>query len=226
MTWEYEVDKFEGVVIESWQSRFQTLLLAAASSPISTVSVVPIMSACEADMINGFNTTGREFCTASVVEQILKTCNSQPNQVAVADGQGQMTYAQLQSTVLALADTLHNLGLGVGDCVAVLVPRDRFLVASVLGVLAARCAFVPIDITFPQQRIQFILDDANCKAAISYGAFEQLLANCGVFYVHTQDVAAIPKLTTESLRELPSPSDLAYIMYTSGSTVSQAPAAN
>lgn len=137
-----------------------------------------------------------------------------PDAVAVADEDGDLTYAALHDRVRAIAGSLHALGVGYGDRVGILHPRNTDLLACLLAVHTVGAAYVPLDPSHPTQRLAFTFDDAATDLVLT----------------RSELLGAVPdRLRTVCLDEpLPgtafdsgpalSPEDAAYLLYTSGST--------
>ena len=120
------------------------------------------------------------------------------NSLAVDDGEGSFSYRQLNDISLRIADTLHKQGVVADDFVAIRLPRDRKYVAAILGIHRLGAAYVPIDMAYPESRVEYMLTDCGAKAVVD----EELLQNLG------QDMYT----------GKPVPDNLAYMIYTSGST--------
>ena len=129
-----------------------------------------------------------------------------------------MTYAGLRSQADRVAAHLRARGVGRGDRVGVCAERSLELVAGILGVLKAGAAYVPLDSSYPMERLELIARDAGVRVVLTHGARIALPAGC----VPVEIAAAIAEAPRpDSAR--PSPhalggDDVAYVMYTSGST--------
>lgn len=146
--------------------------------------------------------------TGTVLDDFLARATATPEAIAVAEGDDTLDYAGLAERSRRLAAGLRARGIGPGDRVGVLVPRSPELVASLLGVLRAGAAYVPLDPTHPP------------------GRWESILADAGVSLVLT-GTGSVPGRECVAPRDLevdadpgpgPQPDALAYVMYTSGST--------
>ncbi|MFF4735196.1 amino acid adenylation domain-containing protein [Streptomyces sp. NPDC001262] len=127
-----------------------------------------------------------------------------PDAVAMVQGEHRLTYGELDGNSADLAERLRALGVRRGSRVALALPRGPEFLTAVLAVLRAGAAYVPVDVDYPADRINFILEDANCEAVISdegASAPRRGAGNCASN--HTEPAG---------------PDDLAYVIYTSGST--------
>ncbi|MEX2218601.1 MAG: amino acid adenylation domain-containing protein [Phycisphaerales bacterium] len=157
----------------------------------------------------------------TVPELLRARVERSPGSPAIIAGGKTLTYGQLWDRAAAVAAALAGHGVGPGSLVAVCVERDTCLVPALLGVLISGAAYIPIDPSFPSQRIAQMLEDAS-PAAILTGR-----AHAGRFEVRegpvliAEDAVARPPSRMRPRRVEPfpaGPDDLAYVIYTSGST--------
>lgn len=160
-----------------------------------------------------------------------------PERVAVVDSSGgRLTYAELNRQAEALAAFLVSRGLASGDRVGILLPKSLAAVVSIFGVLKAGCSYVPVDSSAPLRRSQAILGDCQVRALILDGHLldvlpdlcrDSALASIIVVgsFVTPPDASLQPVPFGEILMGPAGPvsvskrtTDLAYILYTSGST--------
>ena len=138
---------------------------------------------------------------------------------AIEDESGVMTYAELDWVSTAIANYLRNNFAVTGKRVGVYLERDRYLLATLLGVLKAGAAYVPIDPKLPTARAKMIIEDADLSVLLTSNLPDALrsVGQQSTVLWPTQ----LPILLTQPamvLPELVSPSDSAYVIFTSGST--------
>ena len=143
-----------------------------------------------------------------------------PLATAVIEPGGEITYRQLVQRANGLGRQLRDLGVGPETRVAILVDRSAESLIGVLGILAAGGAYVPMDPSFPEERIAFILEDASVRVLLTPAA----LAERARTAVRRAGIAArILVIADAPLAEFPpdpkvTPESAAYVIYTSGST--------
>lgn len=146
-------------------------------------------------------------------EQVAKT----PDQLAVIDGNEQLTYLELDRKSNLLAkELIDNLGIKKGDRVALILDRNHYLIISILGVLKAGAAFVPIDAGYPKERVEQIILSASPAVVISEMYYSMEIGNLSI-PTYIVDVQLVSEEVVE-ISPIFSASDLAYVLYTSGST--------
>lgn len=147
-----------------------------------------------------------------------------PDKTAVESGAEQLTYRELDRQANRLAHHLLGLGLGPEDKVALLLPKSAFVYVAMLGVLKAGAAYVPLDPSYPPDRVGFILTDCCAKLCITdselCGALGQEIGSTPVFLADrdASGLASQPDtpLTREQTRL--ERENLCYVIYTSGTT--------
>jgi len=157
----------------------------------------------------------RPLPASSVVELINTRIRETPRTVALEYRGQQITYEALGQLAAAVAETLVDLGVQPGDRVGLWADRSPAVVAAALGAMQAGAAYVPLDPTYPPERIQGILDSAAPVAlAFDGGARERP----PVSHAQPIDVAGIETPSKRLKARVPAGHDAAYIVFTSGST--------
>ena len=143
-----------------------------------------------------------------------------PDAIAIDDGSN-TTYRELQEHAEHVAASLRAHGVGRGDFVGICVGRRAELLAVVLGVLATGAAYVPLDPAYPKERLRFMTTDCRARVVICDASLAEL------FDAELFDAVKITLLSPEDLLQPQTqpakpnsvdPEDLAYLLYTSGST--------
>jgi amino acid adenylation domain-containing protein len=142
-----------------------------------------------------------------------------PNAIAVEHNERRLTYAELNARANQLAHHLSSLGVGPENLVGICVERSIEMLVAVMATLKAGGAYLPLDPTYPEARLDFMLRDSDAKVVISQ---ERLL---GVFPNYTgatvcfdRDRALIDSCSPDNLTQSADAGNVAYVIYTSGST--------
>jgi non-ribosomal peptide synthetase component F len=96
-----------------------------------------------------------------------QSANLSPDAVAVEQGEKKFTYAEVEATANRLANYLIEKGVRPEEKVAILLPRCAEVIISMLGVLKAGGAYIPLDPEIPAERVNFIMDDSGAKILIT-----------------------------------------------------------
>ncbi len=163
--------------------------------------------------------TQNQLHRASVVGRIHSLAESAPLALAVAAPASRLSYGQLEEQSNRLANHLHSLGVVPGSLVAIALDRSPELVVAALAVLKAGAAYLPLDVAYPAERLNFILQDSAAAALIAMSPFARSLSTGALPVIaldenHAAIAAASPALPAVAL----APDSLAYVIYTSGST--------
>ncbi|WP_019909405.1 non-ribosomal peptide synthetase [Paenibacillus sp. HW567] len=142
------------------------------------------------------------------------------NRIALQWDSEAWTYGQLEQRANQIARYINGLGVRPGEFVGLFMERSPQVVASILGILKAGCAYVPMDPAYPEERIRFMLNDAGCRVILVDNLTEaRLTANSDCLIVNLSSAEdAITRLPVASVRYDSKSTDLVYMIYTSGST--------
>lgn len=152
--------------------------------------------------------------TATVWGLIESQARAHPGQTAIVDGETEIDYQRLTARARAIAGELAARGVAPGSVVGVCMSRTWELVATLVGVLRAGCAYVPLDPAYPRERVRYMLEHARAVGAIV--DHEETAELCqGV-----PELVRLDEVGEHTADGVPGPAarDLAYVIYTSGST--------
>jgi amino acid adenylation domain-containing protein len=160
---------------------------------------------------------------ATVLTLVAGTVETSPEAVAVRDLHGSLSYGELGIRADRLAQRLRQIGVEPGDLVGLCLERSASLVVAALAICRAGCAYVAIDPKYPDERMQWMLEDSDAAAVVTDAATAERLGTS------TQRPEVVLKGAGElrddsfpddgePLPRPPGPADLAYVVYTSGST--------
>ena len=158
--------------------------------------------------------------SASCQHQLFEAqARRSPDAVAVVFEDSSLTYAQLDAMASRLAHHLRSLGVGAEVLVGVCLPRSLDLAIGLLAVLKAGGACVPLDPTYPAERLGFMVDDAAVAAVLTSDALAARLPQHGARLLRLDaDADAWASCPVTPPPTEVGPEDVAYVIYTSGST--------
>ena len=150
-----------------------------------------------------------------IARQALRT----PLACAIVCGSRSMSYGELDRAANRLARTLLGRGLGAGTRIAVLLERSTDLVVTLLGILKAGSAYIPLDPAYPTERLSHVLDNARPAAIVSTSAVIRRFAHGDIAtLLLDEEQPAIDAVRCDPIERMPAPDAVAYVIYTSGST--------
>jgi natural product biosynthesis luciferase-like monooxygenase protein len=200
---------------ERTAEQLAVIIEAARRQPATPVDALPIVGSAELAVLDALNDTERSVDPATIDALVRKQMAGKPDDPALSFGGRTMTYRQLDDAVAAMGQRLAAAGLERGQRVGIAVPRGIEMVTSVLATLEVGAAYVPLDPTYPVERLRQMIADSGIKALVtSDGALASLAGPaCRVL-----DPTNGSELPDERRIARHDPSDLAYVIYTSGST--------
>ncbi|MEH1791282.1 amino acid adenylation domain-containing protein [Nostoc sp.] len=219
--WEYNTDLFDSSTIERMTGHFVTLLEGIVANPQERISQLPMLTASEQQqLLVEWNDTGVDYPQDKCIHQLFEEqVERTPDAVAVVFENQQLTYHELNCRANQLAHYLRSLGVSADVLVGICVERSLEMVVGLLGILKAGGAYVPLDPEYPQDRLTFMLADAQVSVLLTQQHLVESLPQHQARVVHLDnDWLAIAKSSQENPIAQVQASNVAYVIYTSGST--------
>ena len=219
--WEYNSDLFAAATIHQMAEHFQILLEGIVASPQASVESLPLLTNTELhQLLVEWNNTTTNYSSDKCIHQLFEEqVERTPDCVAAVFHNEQITYRELNSRANQLANYLQFLGVGPEVLVGICVERSLEMVIGLLGILKAGAAYVPLDLDYPLERLSFILEDVQMPVLLIQ---EQLVKKLPSHWAQVicldLDWEAIAQEKEENLATEVKANNLAYVMYTSGST--------
>ncbi|MEO6967398.1 MAG: amino acid adenylation domain-containing protein, partial [Rhodanobacteraceae bacterium] len=210
---------FDEPTIRRWIGHYETLLGAAAADDGIALAALPLLTDAQRDVVlHDWNATAREYDRgASVPALIASQAARTPDRIAVECEDRSLSYAELERHADAVASTLISRGVGRGDLVGVCLPRSVEMLVAVLGIMKSGAAYVPLDPEFPAERLRYMAEHAGIRQVLvsSEGQTPDAIAQ-------GRELLELTGLDPASVPASPLPTvggeDIAYVLYTSGST--------
>ncbi|GGS82868.1 amino acid adenylation domain-containing protein [Nonomuraea spiralis] len=202
-------------------ARLLTVLEGMAATPDEAVSRLPILPDAERRLLLDDWATGPAAPAPAghVHELVRATAERQPMAVAVRSDGHELTYQDLDGRADRLAHALRSRGIGPESRVAICLPRGPDLLVALLAVLKAGAAYVPLDPGHPPGRLAFMIADSGADLVLtSTGPAERLPASPSRTVVLDRVREWIDGFPATNPAVATHPDNLAYILYTSGST--------
>ncbi|WP_189267314.1 non-ribosomal peptide synthase/polyketide synthase [Streptomyces fuscichromogenes] len=200
---EYATDLFDRSTVAALARRWTRLLEAVTADPDRPIGGIELLDADERHrLLEQGDATAREVAAVPVPQAFAAQVRATPDAVALACGDAELTYRQLNTRANRFAHALIARGVGPEQTVAVALPRSVESVVAVLGVLKAGAAYLPVDPAYPQARIAYMLADARPALVVDDPAL-------------VTEVSAWPETDPVVALDVRHP---AYVIYTSGST--------
>lgn len=215
----YRRNRFRDETAHGLVRQLATLLMGMVQAPHARLGLLPLMDDAErAQVVGAWNQTARAYARMAVPAQIAAQAERTPAAIAVRAGATAVTYAALLRQAYQLAQALRRRGVGPEALVAVSLDRSVDLVVALLGTWYAGAAFVPLDPSYPVDRLRYMLDDSQAALLVTDRAQAARLAHHGPTFCLEQDRATLATLPATPLPGAVDEAQLAYVLYTSGST--------
>jgi aspartate racemase len=234
-TLEYNTDLFEAATIGRLVGHFQVLLAGIIADPDRRLDELPLLTEAERhQLLSDWNRTEAEYPKEACIHHLFEAqVTRTPEAVAVVFGDEQVSYRELNVRANQLAHRLHRLDVGPETFVGLCLARSVELVVGVLGILKAGAAYVPLDPDNPPERLAQVVADAGLRYVVTH-------SNSRARLPQTVEPIVLPLEADPGPLEVPlpafgngdqpwvehetapscgvQPSNLCYLLYTSGST--------
>nr|WP_104789760.1 non-ribosomal peptide synthetase [Streptomyces sp. QL37]PPQ60335.1 non-ribosomal peptide synthetase [Streptomyces sp. QL37] len=217
---DYATELFDAATVRDLAARLVLLLDSVTADPDRPLSTYEVLTPAERSRLVAWGTGPVENLPESTVPALFEQwARRTPDAPAVRDAGTTLTYGELDARADAVAHHLAARGIGPEDRVAVALPRTHDLVVTLLAILKAGAAYVPLDPDYPAPRLSYMLDDARPRLLLTTPAIRRRLPDSPVPCLYTGDLESG---TPTSAHTGPAPALLpahpAYVIYTSGST--------
>jgi amino acid adenylation domain-containing protein len=217
----FNTDLFEPQTAERMLGQYKTLLQSALANPQSKVSELPTLTAPERrQMLQDWNSTNRDYPESECFPQLFEAqVERTPDAVVLSMGRQSLRYGELNAKANQLARYLQTLGARPGAAVGIGLERSFEMVIALMAVLKTGAAYVPLDPDYPPDRLRFMSENASLTVVLTSGSLAELFdAQVCRRLCLDQEQERIAQESDHNLPPTATPQDLAYILYTSGST--------
>ncbi|HEY4326480.1 MAG TPA: amino acid adenylation domain-containing protein [Mucilaginibacter sp.] len=220
-TVEYSTDLYKEETIEKMVNHYFNLLGSVCALPGNKIGRLAMLSPVEEQqLLTEFNNTDVNYPTdKNVVDLFEEQVKKKPEAIAIAFGDEELSYDELNRRSNQLARYLQLRGVKIETPVPVCLERSIEMIISILAILKAGGAYVPIDPAYPADRISYMLEDTDAELVLSNSRHREKLNDCNISVIELDiDLKQIDREKTSSPLTGIGPDHLAYLIYTSGST--------
>jgi amino acid adenylation domain-containing protein len=218
-------DHYDAQTLRRHRERFLELLESAVRHSEAPLKMLPLLTISERGLVSkDWTGAGMDFDRRTFPEIFAAQAARSPHAVALTFAGQELSYAELNSRADRLARRLIDKGVGEETLVGLCIERSMDMIVAVLGIWKAGGAYLPLDLTYPAERLALMLDDARPALIVSNAAsamawtgtgYPQLVLDTGESHPAGPDAAAVPAL---ACLRTPAAGDAAYVIYTSGSS--------
>ena len=240
----YSQSLFKAQNIQAIASCYTNILESVLENIEIKISNIPCLNNTERhQLLKQFNNNSQKYPTEQTIEGLFEWQVAQtPHDIAVICKQTQLTYQELNKKSNQLARLLQKLGINRGEFVGILKDRDCNFLIAILAIYKAGGAYIPIDSTYPSHRIEYMLSQSEVKFLLTDASLLNVLLDYSKKYAQLTSIICLDRelpqniqlaqnrelticdrldftnLATENLEPLNKGIDIAYMLYTSGST--------
>lgn len=213
----YARPRFEAVAMERLLGHFQQLLASIGNNPNRQLVDLDLLTEAERGWLTKLNDTARDYPRNATIVQLFEAqVLRAPDAVAVSVEGAELTYDELNRRANRLAGRLRSMGVGLEVIAGICVESQIDVVTAMLAVLKAGGAYLPLDQSYPDERLQYMLRDSGAAVLVTNRHFSGDSWAQGVTCVDVED--AENSGSDANLAACAGADNLAYVMYTSGST--------
>ncbi len=211
----YNPEVFQSSIIKRIIELYESIINKFISQSESRLGAINWISDNDKNLlINSYNTTDHDYKNNCPIPTLLESqAKRWPNRIALVCNQEEISYSELDNLVNRIANGLLDKGVQPEEVIGIMMPRSINLVASMLGIMRAGCAYMPIDQKLPLDRIQYMCSNAGVKHLILDNGDTLIVSN-----VISHPIDELEKYPSVKVKVNVALEQLAYVIYTSGST--------
>ena len=215
---EYDNGQYSEAMMQSLAQSVSNVVSAFAAAADKPLRSISLMDAGGVSLLDSFNQTAVDYDnTQTIISLFRRQVAETPDNLAVVYHDVRLTYKEVDEKTDAIAALIQSkVESGKENVVSILIGRSEWMVLASLGVLKAGCAYQPLDPSYPTERLNFMMQDADAKLLI---AEEELLEKVSEYQgpvLLTKDLVQCDAVLQQPAE--PKPEDLFILLYTSGST--------
>lgn len=220
INYDYLKELFSIEEIKYLHLRLLTMIESLLSNLELTVDNIEIISTCDKNLLRNYNNTQKLYPREKSVidlfeEQVIKN----EDKIALIFENKKITYGKLNKKANIVANYLLKTGIKQNDIIPVLMKRSEKLIITILAILKCRAVYLPIDISYPKDRIKYILENSKSRFGIKDRENEFKLDGIDLEYIDFEKLFS--DINLSNIKDLKIPfkkSNISYLIYTSGST--------
>ena len=218
---EYDNGRYSKELMQHLAQSVVNATKAFVADPQQQLLQVSLLDKQQEQLLDSFNQTEVPYDnTQTIVSLFRSQVAATPDNECVVYHENRYTYREVDDISERIAQYISAKGLGSEDVVSVLIPRCEWMVIASLGIVKAGCAYQPLDPSYPEERLNFMMQDADARLLIADEGLRPLVSDYKGDVLFIKDIPALSAPSAEALPQLtePKPESLFILLYTSGST--------
>jgi len=215
LEWSYNTSLFTASSINKMMKTFEGILYKIIDNPEIKISdIIEI----DVSAYNNLNNTKIDYPDKPLSELLHVQSKKHPKKLAVIFENTGISYEILDQQVNRLAQSLSSKGISSNDFVGVCLPRSIDLIITLRAILQCGAAYVPLDPSYPVRRLNYMLGDSEAKFLITTHEISATLSAKADVLIQDDLFSKLSDFSDQPILKKVSPNDIAYLLYTSGST--------
>jgi amino acid adenylation domain-containing protein/non-ribosomal peptide synthase protein (TIGR01720 family) len=216
---EYNTDLFDGTTIDQMLRHYEQILKRVVANPEERIGQLSILSEAEtSQLLIEWNAAATGYPSDKCFDQLFEEqVRRAPNALAVGFGDQKLTYSELNRRANQLAHFLKKRGVGPDKLVGICVERSFDMIVGLLGILKAGGAYLPLDPTYPRERLSYMLEEGDVSVLLTQESLRRSLPYEEAICLDV-DWSAINEESEKTPKKTTTSDNLVYVIYTSGST--------
>jgi amino acid adenylation domain-containing protein/non-ribosomal peptide synthase protein (TIGR01720 family) len=217
----YNLSRFETNTVSRMMGHLRTLLKGMIIEPeAKRLGDIPLLTATEQQQFLAWNETATDYPHDKTLVNLFEDqVDKTPDAIAVVFENQQLTYQELNTKANQLGHYLQTLGVKPEILVGICLERSFSLIIGILGILKAGGAYLPLDPSYPEARLAFMLEDAQTPVLLTQSSLTKKLPKTTALTIFLDvEIETLSGLSQENPNSGLKPENLAYVIYTSGST--------
>ena len=216
----YRTELFEAQTMARLARHYEVLLRSLVGNPEQRLSELSLLTEAERQqLLVEWNETAVAYPVGQTIAGLFEAqVERRPHATALVWDEEELSYADLNQRANQLAHYLVKQGVGPESIVALLLPRGPAMVVSHIAVLKAGAAYLPLDVNYPAERLQYVLTDAQVGWVLTDKELAAQVQATGAVVICVDEVEGWRNASTANLARMVHPEQIAYVIYTSGST--------
>jgi amino acid adenylation domain-containing protein len=217
---QYNPNLFSAATIHRHLTEFENLLTAITKTPDQNIWQLSLLDQSTAEqLLTIWNDTGTNYPHKCIQELFEQQVELNGEAIALVWAQEQLTYQELNTRANQLANYLLKLGIQPDQLVGIAIDRSLETIVAILGILKAGGAYLPLDLSYPAERLAFMLADAQVSVLLTKQvSIDRLPQHQAQVVCLDTDWSQIATAGSTNPPCQVQPANLAYVIYTSGST--------
>ena len=216
----YRTALYEQRFVQRLIDHYIAILKAVCAEPEASIGAISVLTPAEVQRLHAWNNTARHYDRSITVHSLFEQqVDKTPDLPALICGDARLSYRELEQQANRYARLLQEKGVRSGDVVGLCLPRSIDLMVALMGTLKAGATYLPLDPSYPVERLQYMIEDAEIRVLVARSDLDSTVISMAKKVVVADRIDDdLQRYSPERLPEQGSADNLLYVIYTSGST--------